>query len=82
MNASSQALFKAALELSEDERIVLAGKLLESVGPETGNAEWATAWQQEASRRWQELESGQVQGVPWATVERQLQQLIDQPIDG
>jgi putative addiction module component (TIGR02574 family) len=79
MSLSSQELLKAALQLSEDERIVLAGALLESVGPPTGDAEWVASWQREVARRWQELESGQAHAIPWTEVERQLQQMIDKP---
>lgn len=81
MSISSQELLKAALQLSEDERIVLAGELLESTGPAIGDTQWAASWQREVARRWQELESGQVQAIPWTEVERQLQQLIDKPRD-
>jgi len=77
MNITSHELLQAALQLSEDERIVLAGELLESVGAATGDAKWAASWQGEVLRRWQELESGQVQGTPWTEVDRQLQQMID-----
>jgi putative addiction module component (TIGR02574 family) len=79
MSPSSQELLNAALKLSEDERIVLAGELLESVGPAVGDAQWIERWQSEVIRRWQELESGQVHAVPWTEVERRLQQLIDRP---
>ncbi len=79
MSPLTQELLKAALELSEDERVMLAGELLGSVGTTTGSAEWVAHWQSEVARRWQELESGQVQAVPWTDVERQLQQMIDKP---
>lgn len=79
MSPLSQELLKAALQLSEDERIVLAGELLESVGPEQGDAEWAADWQRAVARRWQEFEAGTVVGVPWTDVERQLQAMIDKP---
>lgn len=82
MSPSSQELLNAALRLSEDERIALAGELLESVAPPAGDAEWVASWQREVARRWQELESGQVQTVPWTDVERRLQQMIDQPDHG
>lgn len=77
MNPATQELLKAALQLSEDERVVLAGELLESIGPKTGDAEWVTNWQREVARRWQDLDSGQVQPVPWSDVEQRLQQMID-----
>ena len=82
MSPLSQELLKAALALSTDERIVLAGELLESVGPATGDRQWAESWQREVARRWQELESGQVQPVPWSKVNQQLQAMIDKSADG
>ena len=79
MSKPSEEVLKAALQLSEDERIVLAGQLLESVAPATGDAEWAEAWGAEVTRRRQELESGEVQAVPWSEVDRQLREMIAQP---
>jgi putative addiction module component (TIGR02574 family) len=77
MSKPSEVL-KAALQLSEDERIVLAGQLLESVAPPSGDAEWTEEWGAEVTRRWQELESGAVQAVPWTEVDRQLREMIAQ----
>ncbi len=77
MMPTTQELLKAALQLSEDERIVLAGELLESVASATGDADWVASWQREVARRWQELESGQVQAIPWTEVDHKLQQMID-----
>jgi len=74
MSPSTQELLKAALALSEDERIVLAGELLESVGAETASEEWAASWRAEISRRWQELESGEVKAISWTKVAQRLQQ--------
>jgi|GEM_PF-466690 len=76
MNKPSEELLKAALKLSEDERIVLAGRLLESVAPTSSDAEWTEEWGAEVTRRWQELESGAVQAVPWSEVDRQLREMI------
>ena len=78
MSPSSRDLLKAALLLSEVERIVLAKKLIDSVASASADAEWAASWQREASRRWRELESGAVQPASWADVEGNLQQMIDQ----
>ncbi|MBL9090096.1 MAG: addiction module protein [Planctomycetaceae bacterium] len=77
MNPTSQDIFTAALNLPEDDRIRLAGDLLQSVVSAGGDAEWQAKWQQEIGRRWQELESGEVQAVPWSDVDRRLQQMLD-----
>lgn len=75
MELTLQELLKAALRLSEDERVVLAEELLASVAPVGGDAEWAAAWQTEVDRRWRELESGEIQAVPWSDVDDQLRHM-------
>jgi putative addiction module component (TIGR02574 family) len=54
MNPSTQDIFTAALNLPEDDRIRLAGDLLESVAASGGDADWQAKWRQEIIRRWQE----------------------------
>jgi putative addiction module component (TIGR02574 family) len=76
MNLTLQEILEAALQLSEDERIVLAGQLLESVTPASGDAEWTEEWSAEIMRRWNELESGAAQALPWSEVDRQLREMI------
>ncbi|MBL9082151.1 MAG: addiction module protein [Planctomycetales bacterium] len=77
MNPTSHDIFTAALNLPEDDRIRLAGDLLQSVIASGGDAERQAKWRQEIGRRWQELESGEVQAVPWSEVDRRLQQMLD-----
>jgi len=64
-------LFCDALELPDNERATLAGLLIESLeGPEDSDVE--SAWAAEAERRWQEIESGAVETIPWDEVKAKL----------
>ena len=59
MQPSLEELVDAALRLPSDERAVLAQRLRESLA-EFQEAEVEHAWLEEADRRWEEIESGQV----------------------
>ncbi|HVQ36479.1 MAG TPA: addiction module protein [Pyrinomonadaceae bacterium] len=64
-------LFREALELTDNDRATLAGLLIESLeGPPDTEVE--AAWAAEAERRWQEIESGKVETIPWEEVRAKL----------
>ena len=72
MATELKQLFRDALELPDNERATLAGLLIESLeGPEDPDVE--SAWAAEAERRWQEIESGAVETIPWKEVNAKLQ---------
>ena len=60
-----------ARELSEGDRATLAGLLIESL-PTPPDPEVEELWAAEAERRWQEIETGAVQTVPWEEVRARL----------
>ncbi|MDP9194356.1 MAG: addiction module protein [Acidobacteriota bacterium] len=64
-------LFHDAFELSESERATLAGLLIKSIegAPDPDVEE---AWAIEAERRWREIESGEVETIPWEEVRARL----------
>jgi putative addiction module component (TIGR02574 family) len=71
MGAQLEELLSQALELSDEERGVLAARLIESLDGETpGDVE--TAWRKEVGLRVQQLDSGEVATVPWEEVREQL----------
>jgi len=71
MVTESKQLFRAALQLSDNERATLAALLIESLeGPEDPDVE--SAWAAEAQRRWQEIESGTVVTIPWEEVKAKI----------
>ena len=73
MAAELNQVIHDALELSDSERATLAGLLIESleVAEET-HPDVEAAWAAEAERRWQEIESGQVETIPWEEVRADL----------
>jgi putative addiction module component (TIGR02574 family) len=71
MATELRQLFREALELTDNDRATLAGLLIESLeGPPDPDVD--AAWAAEAERRWQEIESGAVQTIPWEEVEAKL----------
>jgi putative addiction module component (TIGR02574 family) len=73
MSTDAETVYQAAMRLSEDERVELAGKLLE--GTDSGfDPEWEAAWRDEILRRDAELRSGAVQTVPWSAVKKTIQE--------
>jgi putative addiction module component (TIGR02574 family) len=76
MTPDAQELLTKALSLPDDQRAELASNLLASLDT-TLDADVDAAWQQEIARRHQEVESGKVQTVAWAEVERKGRALLD-----
>jgi len=66
MAATLQNLKDAAVELLPGERAELARFLLESVEPVEDS--WAEAWEKGLDRRYEEMQSGRVKGVPASEV--------------
>lgn len=71
MTRNLQTMFRDALELSESDRATLAGLLIGSLEPPP-DPELEELWSTEAERRWQEIESGAAQTVPWEEVRARL----------
>lgn len=66
-----ESVLQEAFELSENERATLAGLLIESLeGPRDPAVE--EIWAAEAERRWQEIESGKAETIPWEEVKAKL----------
>lgn len=69
MTGRVQKLLSLAMELDPDERVVLAEHLLTTVND---YADLAQEWDSEIQRRIDEMESGRVQGIPWAQVRAEM----------
>lgn len=67
MTAATQSLLRQALQLSESERVEIAGALFESLGP-TPEPEVDEAWRAEIRRRLAAIDSGQAEWIPWEEV--------------
>ena len=67
----AQAILTQAMELPPESRAALAASLLETLeGPEEEGVE--EAWSATIQRRMAEVDSGQVQTVPWSEVQMRV----------
>lgn len=71
MATELRQLFREAMELTDNDRATLAGLLIESLETEP-DPDVERAWAEEAERRWQEIQSGKVQTIPWEEVRAKL----------
>lgn len=65
------ALFRDASELPERDRATLAGLLIESLEAEP-DPDVEAAWSGEIKRRIADIDSGNVETIPWEEVRRRL----------
>jgi putative addiction module component (TIGR02574 family) len=70
MNPQNQAVFDAALALPEEERALLAERLLETLSPET-NDQTDDELAAELDRRFAEYQRDPSVAVPWSEIKRQ-----------
>jgi putative addiction module component (TIGR02574 family) len=71
MQRDLRKLFREVFELPESERATLAGLLIESLEPPP-DPDVEELWAIEAEKRWREIESGNVQTIPWEEVRAKL----------
>ena len=71
MTQQASELLQKALSLSEEERVELAGSLIESLDATVDGAAEA-AWNQEIARRIADLESGKAKTIPWEVVRSRI----------
>ena len=64
-------LFREASELPENDRAELAGRILESLHGEP-DEDVEAAWTEEIERRIRQIDSGEVQTIPWEEVRAKL----------
>jgi putative addiction module component (TIGR02574 family) len=67
METALDRVVKVAMELSPEEKITLAGILLESAG-EVSEAEAAVAWEAEIQDRIRAVKEGREKGIPYEEV--------------
>jgi putative addiction module component (TIGR02574 family) len=71
MNVTVDEVLKSALELSPEDRVTLAERLLESL-PEECQDEISAAWATEAERRLRAYDQGLTKGIPADEVMKSL----------
>jgi putative addiction module component (TIGR02574 family) len=76
MSPDVSELLKKALALPPEARAALAGSLLESLDDEPADEGVEAAWNEEISRRIEEIDSGKVQMIPYEEVRRRLAVLL------
>lgn len=67
MRRHAETVLREALTLPEQERVEIAGALLESLGPEP-EADVEAAWRQEVAARVAALDAGEVTTTPWGEI--------------
>jgi putative addiction module component (TIGR02574 family) len=78
MTYSAAQLLQEALRLPENERGELAAKLIESLDP-AAEDDVEAAWSAEIEERIRELQTGQVQAIPWPEARRLILEDHDEP---
>lgn len=80
MSEQTQAILNAAMSLPVAERSALANQLLLSLDEEPLTESEIAAmdahWAPEIRRRVAELESGQVQSIPWEEVDARIRNIV------
>jgi len=71
MKRDAAEILKDALALPPEARAAVAGSLLESLDDQVDEGAEA-AWEAEIARRLNDLDTGKVKLIPWATVRRRL----------
>ena len=71
MKRDAAEILKDALALPPKARDAVAGSLLESLDDQVDEGAVA-AWEAEIARRLNDLDTGKVKLIPWATVRRRL----------
>jgi putative addiction module component (TIGR02574 family) len=70
MQTSTQELLRLVQALPPDEQEELLTELALSLG--TRDKEIERAWEDEALRRWLEIESGEADTIPWLQIRREI----------
>jgi putative addiction module component (TIGR02574 family) len=76
MSPEVSDILKRALALPVDERAALANTLLDSL--ETQNQSVEEAWDEEVTRRMEDLKVGKAVTVPWEQLHRQLLAMVNE----
>lgn len=71
MTQAANAMLEALLQLPNADRAELAAHLLDSLEPDARGGD-EHGWGQELRARIDEVRSGQVKAVPWATARQQI----------
>jgi len=76
VNARTRKVFEEALELSAEDRALLAAELEASLGRDEPPEEIEKAWAEEIERRSRDVDEGRAQPIPAADVHRELRERL------
>lgn len=76
MDTQTQQLLQTALGLSPNARAELAASLIQSLDSDA-DADVDAAWSEEIKRRLDEIDSGQVQLIPWDEAMRSMRERLN-----
>lgn len=76
MTEEASKLLERALALDLRERAEMAGALIHSLDKSV-DQDAEEVWQKEIARRMSEVESGSVKTIPWETVRKEAQAILD-----
>jgi putative addiction module component (TIGR02574 family) len=74
-------LLEEALGLPDHDRAALAARLIESLDPDADD-DAPAAWGDEVRRRLDELDRGEVRGIPWSEARLMIMDDADDPAPG
>lgn len=77
MTQQAAQLLQEALRLPEGERGELAARLIDSLDP-SAEEQVEAAWSAEIQKRLEELQTGQVQPIPWTEARRLILEDTDE----
>ena len=77
MSPETKELLQKALSLPAEDRGALARSLIDSLD-QTVDEDAEMAWQQEISRRMDEIRSGKAKTIPWREVQRKSRALLQE----
>jgi len=75
MSPKAEELLQKAMSLPDEERAELASSLIDSLDP-TVDEDAEVAWQQEISRRMDQIKAGKVNTIPWREVQKKGRALL------
>ena len=77
MTRNVAALLEEAVQLSQNDRAELAGRLLETLEGEPEEGVEA-AWAEEVERRIRQIDAGEVETIPWKEVRAKMHALLNE----
>ena len=81
MSPKAEKVLEEALQLPDEARASIAGRLIESLEREI-DEDAEAAWDKEIARRVRDLDSGSVKAVPWAEAGRLILESGSAPARG